>query len=125
MKIYVLIFRKNRAEKKLKILSRAEELLLLAIWRLQDNAYGVTIRQQIKEVTNKTWAFGALFVTLDRLVKNGMLESYLSEPTKERGGRSKRIYKLTPDGLSALTEIKKIEEAMWRDISSLALDNTK
>ena len=109
----------------MKLLSRSEELLLLAIWRLQDNAYGVTIRQQIKEVTNKTWAFGALFVTLDRLVNKGLLESYLSEPTKERGGRSKRIYKLTPEGIKALTEIKKIEEAMWKDISSLSLENTK
>jgi len=107
----------------MKLLSRPEELLLLAIWRLQDNAYGVTIRNQIKEVTGKIWSFGALFITLERLVKKGFLTSYLTDPTPERGGRSKRIYKLTPAGLEALIEIKKIEKAMWEGIHELYVEN--
>ena len=106
----------------MKLLSRPEELLLLAIWRLQDSAYGVTIRNQIKEVTGKTWSFGALFITLERLVKKGFLTSYLTDPTPERGGRSKRIYKLTPVGLKALIEIKKVEKAMWEGISELSVE---
>ena len=76
----------------MKLLSRPEELFLLAIWRLQDNAYAVTIREQVNSITGKTWSFGATFVTLDRLVKKRYLSSHLSEPTQKRGGRSKRMY---------------------------------
>ena len=85
-----------------KLLTRSEEMLLLAVLRLQDNAYAVTIRDQLKTVTGKTWAFGALFVSLDRLVKKGHLASALGEPTAERGGRRKRMYHLTPSGRQAL-----------------------
>jgi len=106
----------------MKFLSRSEEMFLLAIWRLQANAYGVTIRNNLQEVTGKTWAFGALFITLDRLVKKGFLTSYLTEPTPERGGRSKRIYRLTADGLDALKEIKKMQETLWDGIPELSLE---
>ncbi len=107
----------------MKLLSRTEELLLLAIWKLQVNAYAVTIREHLKTITNKTWAFGALFISLERLVKKGLLDSYLSEPTRERGGRSKRIYNLTEDGLRALIEIRSINNSMWSDIPELTLKN--
>jgi len=107
----------------MKILSRSEEFLLLSIWRLHNNAYGVTIREQLRKATGKTWAFGALFVSLDRLVKKGHLTSFLSDPTPERGGRSKRIYKLTEDGLQALVKIKQIERSMWDDLPDIVLGN--
>jgi PadR family transcriptional regulator, regulatory protein PadR len=106
----------------MKFLSRSEEMFLLAIWRLHDNAYGVTIRNNLQEVTGKTWAFGALFITLERLVKKEFLTSYLTEPTPERGGRSKRIYRITADGLEALKEIKKMQETLWAGIPELSLD---
>ena len=105
----------------MKILTRSEEFLLLSIWRLQNNAYGVTIREQLKKATGKTWAFGALFVSLDRLVQKGHLTSFLSDPTPERGGRSKRIYKVTEDGLQALVKIKQIERSMWDDLPDVSL----
>ena len=107
----------------MKLLSRSEEFLLLSIWRLHDNAYGVTIREQLRMATVKTWAFGALFVSLDRLVKKGHLTSFLSDPTPERGGRSKRIYKLTEDGLQALVKIKQIEKSMWDDLPDVLPGN--
>ncbi len=107
----------------MKFLSRIEEIILLAIWKLQDNAYGVTIRSQLQEMTGKTWAFGALFVTLERLVKKGFLESYLSDPTPQRGGRSKRIYTVTRDGLQALAEVKKVQETVWAGTPKLKLGN--
>lgn len=105
----------------MKLLSRPEELFLLAIWRLQDNAYAVTIRDQVNRITGKTWSFGATFVTLDRLVKKRYLSSFLSEPTQRRGGRSKRMYKLTREGIRALLEIRKLQEIMWDDIPRLSL----
>ena len=105
----------------MKLLSRSEELLLLAVWRLQDGAYAVPIREKLRAITGKTWAFGALFVSLDRLVKKGYLTSHLAEPTPQRGGRSKRMYRLTPAGVQALIEIRQIEQAMWAGITELKL----
>ncbi|MFC1477529.1 PadR family transcriptional regulator [candidate division KSB1 bacterium] len=107
----------------MKLLSRPEELVLLAVWRLKDNAYCVTIRRQISEVTGKDWSFGAVYVPLDRLEKKKYISSNLGEPTAERGGRSKRFYSLTPDGVDALLKVKEIENAMWEGIEGLSLDN--
>ncbi|MGD8779723.1 MAG: helix-turn-helix transcriptional regulator [Ignavibacteria bacterium] len=107
----------------MKLLSRQEEMLLLAVWRLQHDAYGVLIREKLKEITCKEWAFGAIFTMLDRLVQKEMLTSYLTAPTPERGGRSKRIYKLTIDGKKALVEINQIQKAMWEGIEGLGLEN--
>jgi len=106
-------------EDNMAFLSRAEEMVLLAILRLGDNAYGVTIRAELKSMTDKTWAFGALFVTLDRMSKKGYLTSYLTEPTRERGGRSKRIYMLTRVAVEALKAVKELQKSMWEGAPSL------
>ena len=105
------------------ILTRSEEMLLLAVWRLQHEAYGVKIRNLLKELTGKEWAFGALFVQLDRLVHKELLRSHLSDPTPERGGRSKRIYQLTMDGRKALIQTKKVQETLWENIEGLGLES--
>ena len=98
------------------MLTRAEELLLLAVSRLEEKAYSVEIRKDLQEVTNRFWSFGAVYMPLDRLEKRGLLESFLAEPTPERGGRSKRIYKPTKKGREALEEIRRIQEAAWKGI---------
>lgn len=105
----------------MKLLSRPEELVLLAVWRLQDEAYCLPIKRQLSEVSGKTWSFGAVYDPLDRLEKKGLLESYLCDPTPKRGGKSKRIYRLTPVGRQTLLETRMIEEAMWKGISKAAL----
>ncbi len=105
----------------MKLLSRAEEFILLAIWQLQGNAYCIPIRSQISELTGENWSLGSIYMPLDRLVKKGLLESYLSEATPERGGRHKRIYKLTDDGKVALLKVKEVETAMWANIPNLSL----
>jgi len=104
----------------MKLLSRSEELLLLSIWRLKDNAYGVTIKHQMESVTDKSWSFGALHVTLDRLERYGKVRSRFSNPEQKRGGRSKRLYTLTPEGIQDLVEIKQIEKKMWNGIDDLS-----
>jgi DNA-binding PadR family transcriptional regulator len=103
-----------------KFISRSEEFLLLAIWRLKENAYGVTIMEQIKKVTGKTWAYGALFVMLRRLEKKGCLTSYFTDPSPMRGGKSKRIFKLTPEGIKSLEEVRKVQESVWAGIEKLS-----
>ena len=103
----------------MKLLSRPEELFLLAILRLQDNAYAVTIRDQVNHITGKTWSFGAAFITLDRLAQKRYVESSLSAPTRKRGGRSRRMYRLTREGIQVLIEIRKLQNAMWSDLPEL------
>ncbi len=104
------------------ILTRSEEMLLLAVHRLQHDAYGVKIRLLMKEFTGKEMAFGALFVQLDRLSQKELLKSYLSDPTPERGGRSKRIYQLTTEGKQALIRTKKVQDSIWENVNGLGLD---
>ena len=100
----------------MKLLTRAEELILLAVWKLESNAYCIPIRDQLSEITGENWSLGSIYMPLDRLVKKGYLDSYLSESTPERGGRHKRIYKLTEEGLKALLLVRQVQTKMWRDV---------
>lgn len=102
------------------LLTRAEELILLAVWRLKDNAYCIPIHEQVSLITGENLSLGSIYMPLDRLVKKGFLESYLSEATPERGGRHKRIYKLTSEGLKALQKIRNVQDRMWRGIPDLS-----
>ena len=102
-----------------KFISRSEEYIMLAVMQLQDEAYGVAIRHHLKEITGKTWAFGAIHVMLTRLEKKGLLESYLASPTPQRGGRSKRIFKMTSLGRETLEQIKKIQDRVWSGVSEI------
>jgi DNA-binding PadR family transcriptional regulator len=106
-------------QKQSKYLSRAEEMILLAVWRLKDNAYGVSIREELKKMTGREWAFGALFVTLERMAKKDLLRSSLSEPTRERGGRRKRLYRLTLDAVEALKAVRELQRSAWADSPDL------
>ena len=105
----------------MKLLSRSEEFVLLAVWKLQDRAYSLPIRKRISAITGHEWSLGSIYTPLERLVKKGMLTSYLTEATPERGGRHKRIYQLTPAGRRALLRIRTVEQAMWSGVTGLAL----
>jgi PadR family transcriptional regulator len=94
-------------------LGEFEQLVLLAVLRLGDRAYAVTIRQEIEERTGRSVSRGATYVTLDRLEKKGYLASRLGDPTAERGGRSKRYYELRPVGGAALRESWTAIRKMW------------
>ncbi len=100
----------------MKLLSRLDEILLLTIWRLKKNAYGVTIRRHISKVTDSDISLGAIYDPLYRLQEKGFVESILCDPTSERGGRSKRMFNLTSSGMDALQEQKKIHRKIWDDI---------
>jgi len=106
---------------EMKLLSRKEEMILLAVWRLQDGegAYGVTIRQYIEKMTGLSWLFGAIYSPLARLVEEGLVESCESDPLPERGGRRKILYRLTEDGKNALRATRELNAAFWEDIPSL------
>lgn len=106
----------------MKLLSRNEEIVLLSIWRLQGNAYGVTIREHVSEVTGRDWSFGQIYVPLDKLTRKGFVTKTLSDPTQQRGGRSRCMYELTSTGKQALREIRQVQEALWKGIPGVAFD---
>ncbi len=106
----------------MKLLSRSEEFVLLTVWKLQDRAYSLPIRKKISEITRQEWSLGSIYTPLERLSRKGLLTSYLTEATQERGGRHKRVYQLTPSGREALIHIQTIEQAMWSGVSGLSLE---
>ncbi len=108
----------------MKYLSRPEELVLLTIWKMKEEPYGVNIRKYITKITGKYWSIGSIYVPLDRLENKGYLASSLTSPTSERGGKSKRFYQLTKEGLKQLQEIKKIYQAFWKDLPDLSVKKT-
>ena len=86
-------------------LGQFEQLVLAAVLALRDNAYGVTIHEKVGELAQpKSVSLGAVYVTLDRLEDKGFVSSWLSDPTPERGGRSKRHYQLQALGERALQD---------------------
>lgn len=106
----------------MKLLSRSEEIVLIAIWRLEDNAYGVTIRDQVSKVTGYEWDFAAVYVALEKLTKNGYVSKVVAGPTKKRGGRRKSLYSLSLSGKKALKEIREVQRELWDGIPDVAFD---
>ena len=103
----------------MNLLSRSEEIVLLSIWRLQEEAYGVSIRKRVSEATGYDWSIGAVYAPLHRLEKKGYVRSYQGDPESKRGGRSKVYYELTDRGKNALLEVKTVHEAIWSGIPAL------
>jgi len=97
-----------------KFPSRPEEIVLLAVWKLGENAHGLAIRDLIQEMTGKYWSVGAIYVPLERLEKRGCLKSRTSDPKPERGGRRKRLFKLTRAGVKELDELYRINAVLWQ-----------
>jgi PadR family transcriptional regulator PadR len=90
-----------------------EQLVLLAVLRLGDAAYAVPVRREIAARTRRSPARGAIYITLDRLEEKGYLESWLGDPAAERGGRSRRFYKVRPAGVRALEQSWTALRRMW------------
>jgi DNA-binding PadR family transcriptional regulator len=108
----------------MRLISRIEEVILLSIWRLQEDAYGITIQEEIKRITGKTWLTGAIYASLSRMLKNGLVESIKGEPTRERGGRHKIFYKLTEKGQNALLTISKINSLAWQNLPAFDVEES-
>ena len=96
-----------------------EHVVLLAILRLGEDAYAVSVRDEILRCTGRDVSRGSIYITLDRLETKGYLKSYLADPTPERGGRSKRFYALRPLAVNALKESRRALVALWRGLESV------
>ena len=101
-------------------LGEFEELVLLTIATLGDDAYGVMIQKDIEGRCNRTISIGALHSTITRLEEKGFLRSWVGGATKERGGRSKRYYEITQAGKKAVADTKSLRDELW-DLSKIKL----
>ena len=105
-----------------KFLSRPEEIVLLAVWKLKNDAYGIPIRELIQNITGKYWSVGAIYVPLERLEKKGLLRSSICPPRKEKGGRRKRLFHVTKAGISELNALNQMQSVLWQGYPELTSD---
>ena len=99
-------------------LGEFEQVVLLAILRLGDDAYAVTVRDEIVAHTGREVSRGSIYITLDRLETKGYVNSWFGDPTPERGGRAKRYYALRPRALEALRESRRALVSLWKGIEA-------
>jgi PadR family transcriptional regulator PadR len=106
----------------MKLLSRTEEIILLAVFKLRGDAYGVTIREQIRDDLGRYWAFGVVYRALKKMTDKDYVRKCASEPLSERGGRSRYYYEITAKGLRVLGEIQAVHSAVWDGIPRIELE---
>ena len=106
----------------MRLLSRAEEIILLAVYKLKTEAYGVTIRGQVYQDIGRYWSFGVIYKALKKMRTKDYVKKIPSDPVSERGGRSRYYYEITPRGISALDEIRIVHTSLWKGIQDLSLD---
>jgi len=104
-------------------LTKNEELILLAIWKLKDNAYGVTIRKAVNESSDKILHYGSLYNTLDLLSRKDYVISHESVPVSQKGGRRKILYNLTSEGMNSLKCAQEYHQRVWGNIPDIILEN--
>src|SRR6266849_5083353 len=98
-------------------LGEFEHIILLALLRLEDRAYGVTVRQEIEFRTNREVSIGSVYATLDRLEAKGYVKSRRGDPTPARGGRSKRFFRVTAKGVVAVNWTQHALESMTEGLT--------
>ena len=103
----------------MRFLTLNEQILLLAIWKLKDDAYPVAIRDQVNAMTGKNIVYGTLYNSLDYLHKKGLVAARKGEPTPERGGKSKVYFSLSAEGIEALHRSREIHDSIWNGVRDL------
>ena len=94
-------------------------MILLAILRIGDEAYGVPIAREIESTGGRTVLLGAVYAALDRLEANGMVASVVGDPTPARGGRAKRFFRVTADGVKAVRQTQRALTRLWTGVPQL------
>ncbi|MBT8337119.1 MAG: PadR family transcriptional regulator [Gemmatimonadetes bacterium] len=93
-----------------------EQQVLLAVWRLEDGAYGASVRDELEARTGSRVTQGAVYTTLIRLEKKAMLQSRLSDPTPVRGGRAKRLFSITERGRAGVLQVRRAMNRLWEGL---------
>jgi len=97
-------------------LGEFEQVVLLAVARLTDDAYGVSVRKEIGRRTGREVSVGSVYATLARLEEKGLVTSSEGQPTPRRGGRARRLFRILPDGARALRATRGMIERLWEDL---------
>jgi DNA-binding PadR family transcriptional regulator len=94
-------------------LGEFEELVLLCVRQLEEEAHGSAIQSLLAGVSGREVTLGAIYTALDRIQRKGFADSWIGEPTRKRGGRARRHYAISPKGERALTEARLLRERLW------------
>ena len=97
-------------------LGEFEQMVLLAILQLKGEVYGVPIVEEIEARTGRSVSRAAVYVTLRRLEKRGLVSSWMSDPTRERGGKARLCVRVEPEGVALLRESRRAMERMWDNL---------
>ncbi len=103
-----------------RLLTDFEIMILLAIMRVGDDAYGVTIAREIEQTAGRSVQLPAIYVALDRLEKQGLVRSWLGETTPQRGGRAKKHFELTRAGVGSVQDTRNALTALWSELPQLS-----
>jgi DNA-binding PadR family transcriptional regulator len=102
-----------------QLLTDFELMILLGILRAGEEAYGVRIAEEIERTGARSVVMGAVYAALDRLERNGLVSSFVGDPTPARGGRAKRFFEVTARGLRAVKQTQSALVALWTDLPQL------
>ena len=97
-------------------LGELEELTLLAVLALKEGAYGIVVQEVIDRETGREVTLGAVYAALERMERKGLLSSAMSASTGERGGRRRRLFAVTDEGLRVLSDVRRAREALWQAV---------
>jgi PadR family transcriptional regulator PadR len=119
--VYIFVKHKYIEREEMEEISRAEEMVLLAIYRFEDEAYGVSIRRRILRDTGKDYTYGTLYGLLRQMDHKGYIQKIKGDPLPRKGGRSRSYFKLTPMGIQALKDAIELHKCMWKGLSEISL----
>ena len=97
------------------LLSRKEELILAIIWKLEDDAYGISIRDELERSIGVKWLFGSIYTPLSKLYDKGLITKSEVHSSTDSGGRPKVTFQLTPEGKKALVKMRAFGSDLWAD----------
>ena len=109
----------------MNFLTRKEELILLTVLRLEEDACLVKIRESLIEATGQKWSVGNVYVPLDKMERLGYLGTQIGAPVAQRGGKAVKYYRLSRKGYEALDALRKVHDRMWAGLPGLAYGKNK
>lgn len=101
----------------MKELTKLEELVMMAIWRLKDDAYGVKIKSKVKEIGGREYFYNTLYTTFDQLTRKDYITKHFGEPSAIRGGKRKAYFQVTKEGRAALENAFKRHNRVWAGVN--------
>lgn len=106
----------------MKVISRAEETIMITILKIGDSAYGVSIREQIEKDTGEKWSFASIYTPLDKLKRKGLVRKMRGESLPVRGGKSKYYYHVTAEGKKMLKKAWEKQQKLWSNVPLPGMD---